>query len=316
MARRRSDETPGPAGFLVVDKPVGWTSHDAVDAARRWLGTRRVGHLGTLDPLATGVLPLAVRDATKLIPFLASGEKGYRATLRLGVETDSHDADGQVVRRHEGALPDERAVREALGSFLGPGTQVPPMFSAVKQAGVPLYKLARKGQEVERAPRPVRIDTLSLLRFAPPDVEIELTCTAGTYVRVLAHDLGRALGCGAHVVGLRRTRSGPFRLEQAVTVERLDAAARGGPGGVDALLVPPATALGLPVVTLRGELERRLLHGGEIPAPSEPALAPGERMAALDEAGAVLAVLEAIPGRRLRPLRVLRGPVAAPGAFG
>lgn len=316
MARRRSDETPGPAGFLVVDKPAGWTSHDAVDAARRWLGTRRVGHLGTLDPLATGVLPLAVRDATKLVPFLASGEKGYRATIRLGVETDSYDADGKVVRTHEGPLPGAEAVRAALERFVGEGAQVPPMFSAVKQSGVPLYKLARKGHEVERAARPVRIDTLVLLRRDGADLEIELSCTPGTYVRVLAHDLGRALGCGAHVVALRRTRSGPFVLDQAVTVERLDAAARAGPGAVDALLVPPAAALGLPVLTLRGELERRLLHGGEIPAPQEPALAPGDRIAALDEGGAVLAVLEALPGRRLRPIRVLRGPVAPPGPFG
>lgn len=316
MARRRSDEAPGPAGFLVVDKPVGWTSHDAVDAARHWLGTRRVGHLGTLDPLATGVLPLAVRDATKLVPFLLTGEKGYRATIRLGIETDSYDADGKVTRAHEGPLPGEGALREALQRFVGEGTQVPPMFSAVKQSGVPLYKLARRGEEVERAPRPVRIDALTLLRCDGPDVEIELTCTAGTYVRVLAHELGRALGCGAHVIALRRTRSGPFVLEQAVTVERLDAAARSGAGAVEALLVPAAVALGLPVITLRGELERRLLHGGEIPAPREPELAPGERMAALDESGAVLAVLEAIPGRRLRPIRVLRGPVAPAGSFG
>jgi tRNA pseudouridine55 synthase len=311
MGRRRSEEAPGASGFLVVDKPAGWTSHDVVAAARRWLGTRRVGHLGTLDPLATGVLPLAVRDATKLVPFLADAAKRYRTRVRLGVETDSYDADGRETRRHTGALPDEAAVRSALARFVGEIEQVPPMFSAVKQRGVPLYRLARRGEEVERASRRVRIDALALLAYAPPDLELDVACTAGTYVRVLAHDLGRALGCGAHVVALHRTASGPFGAEAAHGVAELDAAAEAG--RADELLVPPLAVLGLPVVALGVDAARRVAHGGEIAAPTGAVASPGTRVAAVDEHGGLLAILETAPGRRLRPLRVLRGAVAAPG---
>ena len=142
--REPAAERQGPSGFLVVDKPPGWTSHDAVDAARRWFATRQVGHLGTLDPQATGVLPLAVRRATKLIPFVPADPKVYRGTIRLGVETDTYDGDGQVVARHEGPLPDEETVRRGLASFCGEHEQVPPMYSAVKHGGVPLYRLARR----------------------------------------------------------------------------------------------------------------------------------------------------------------------------
>ncbi|UCE87325.1 MAG: tRNA pseudouridine(55) synthase TruB, partial [Deltaproteobacteria bacterium] len=147
-----------------MDKPRGWTSHDVVDAARRWLGTRRVGHLGTLDPAATGVLPLAVRDATKLVPFLQAGRKRYVGTIRLGVETDTQDSDGRVVRTATGPLPDEAALREALLEFVGEILQIPPMYSAVKQGGVPLYRMARRGEQVERPPRKVQVFELLLQR--------------------------------------------------------------------------------------------------------------------------------------------------------
>src|SRR5262249_18861673 len=147
------------------DKPGGWTSHDVVDAARRWLGTRRVGHLGTLDPLATGVLPLAVRGATKLVPFVTNHDKSYSGAIALGAETDPLDADGRVLRRPEGVWPGGAAVGAALARFVGEIEQIPPMFSAVKKGGVPLHKLAREGQEVERAPKRVRIDRLELLKY-------------------------------------------------------------------------------------------------------------------------------------------------------
>jgi tRNA pseudouridine55 synthase len=159
MGRRGSRarlEAPGPSGFVVVDKPAGWTSHDVVDAARRWFGTRRIGHLGTLDPQATGVLPLALRDATKLISYVPADPKRYRGVVRLGVETETLDGDGPIVARHSGPLPDESAVRSVLAGFLGEHEQVPPMYSAVKQGGVPLYRLARRGEEVERAARRAR----------------------------------------------------------------------------------------------------------------------------------------------------------------
>ncbi len=307
MARgRRSREKPGPSGFLVVDKPSGMTSHDVVDAARRWLGTRRVGHLGTLDPQATGVLPLAVRDATKLIPFIEGGEKAYAGSIRLGIETDTLDADGEVVARHEGALPDEAAVARAMRAFEGEIDQTPPMFSAVKRGGVPLHKLARRGEEVEREPRRVRIERFALVAYMPPDVRIEVVCSPGTYVRSLAADLGRALGCGGHLARLRRTRSGPFREDQAAPLPTLEAEAEAGK--LEAHLVSPVEALGLPPFVLGEEEARRVSHGGDVPAPrARFPEGPGIRVAGVDRSGQLLAVLELRADWKLRPLRVLGG---------
>lgn len=304
MTRRRGREreAPGPHGFLVVDKPGGWTSHDVVDAARRWLGTRRVGHLGTLDPLATGALPLAVRAATKLVPFVTSHDKSYSGAILLGVETDTLDAEGRVLRRHQGAWPDEASLRTALARFVGEIEQVPPMFSAVKKGGVPLHRLAREGQEVERAPKRVRIDRLELLKYDPPRVEIAVDCSGGTYVRVLASDLGRALGCGAHLADLRRTRSGPFRIEQAVTPEILEREAAAGT--IARRLIPALGVLGLPALRLSEQEVREVRAGIEIEATGSPR-APGTRMAAHDGAGEVVAILELRPGRRLKSLRVV-----------
>ncbi len=305
MSRRSRShkERPGPAGFLVIDKPVGWTSHDVVGQVRRWLGTRRVGHLGTLDPLATGVLPLAVREATKLIPYLEKARKCYLATFELGVETDSYDADGEVLRRFEGPLPERETLAAAMRAFEGDIEQIPPMFSAVKMDGVPLYKLARKGEEVERPPRPVHIDSFILKGMELPRIKIEVTCSTGTYVRTLAHDLGQGLGCGAHVAQMQRTESSPFVIEDAVTLEQLEKALAEGKG--DALFVPPERALGLPLVHLALADFSRILHGGEISA-RDPRVAPGTRFAAIAPDGGLCAVLEARGNRRLAPLRVLR----------
>ena len=307
--RRRGRERPGPAGFLVVDKPRGWTSHDVVEAVRRRLGTRRVGHLGTLDPLATGVLPLAVREATKLVPFLEGGAKSYAGTIRLGLETDTLDAEGRVVRRHEGPYPDEAALRAGLVAFTGEIEQVPPMFSAVKVGGVPLHRLARQGQEVERAPKRVRIERFELVNYSPPDAQIEVDCSAGSYVRALAADLGRHLGCGAYLASLRRTRSGPFTEDQAL--EKALLAREAEAAGIEVRIIPPATVLGFPVLRLTPEEERRVLHGGKIPARDIP-LVPGRRVSALEPGGELIAVLEVCPGRCLRPVRVLRS-LATPG---
>ena len=308
-SRHRAPEPPGPSGFLVVDKPAGWTSHDVVDAARRWFRTRRVGHLGTLDPQATGVLPLAVRDATKLVPFVPGDPKVYRGAIRLGVETDTLDGDGQVVSRHEGPLPSEQALREALASFVGEHEQVPPMFSAVKRGGVPLYRRARRGEEVERTPRKVRIDAFVLLAWRPPDAEVEVRCAPGTYVRVLAAEVGQRLGCGAYLKELCRLRSGPFENGQAAPVVELEAAAERGE--LEARLLRPVAALGLPAVRLSAEDARRVRHGAALPQGGS-VRSPGERLAALDPTGALIAILEVAPDRRLRPLRVL-GRLAASG---
>jgi tRNA pseudouridine55 synthase len=280
-----------------------------VEAVRRRLGTRRVGHLGTLDPLATGVLPLAVREATKLVPFLEGGAKSYAGTIRLGLETDTLDAEGRVVRRHEGPYPDEAALRAGLVAFTGEIEQLPPMFSAVKLGGVPLHRLARQGQEVERAPKRVRIERFELVKYSPPDAKIEVDCSAGSYVRALAADLGRHLGCGAYLASLRRTRSGPFTEDQALGEALLAREAEAG--GIEVRIIPPAAVLGFPVLRLTPEEVGRVLHGGGIPAPDIP-LVPGRRVSALEPGGELIAVLEACPGRRLRPVRVLRS-LATPG---
>ncbi|MEM9176619.1 MAG: tRNA pseudouridine(55) synthase TruB [Myxococcota bacterium] len=301
--RKRRPEPPGPSGFLVVDKPSGMTSHDVVDAARKWLGTRRVGHLGTLDPQATGVLPLAIRNATKLIPFIEGGAKGYDGTIVLGAETDTLDHEGEVTARFEGVLPDRATVEKALGEFLGDVQQVPPMYSAVKKDGVPLHKLARQGKEVERDPKWITIDSLEMTRFDSPELDVRVLCSAGTYVRVLAADLGRVLGCGAHLGGLRRTRSGPFVLEEAKRFEQIEAALE--EDALSALLVSPEEALGFPVLGLNRELRIRLVNGGDIPAGELHSRKPGTRISVLSEDGDFLAVGEIRADHRLWPLRVL-----------
>lgn len=320
MARRarRRRERPGPSGFLVVDKPEGCTSHDVVDAARRLLGTRRIGHLGTLDPIATGVLPLAVREATKLVPYLAEGTKRYRGTFRLGVATDSHDAEGRVVRSAEGPLPSEQELRRALAEFEGEILQVPPMYSSVKRGGVPLHRLARRGEEVERPPRKVTVHAIRMLSFDPPEVGIAVDCSPGTYVRTIASELGERLGCGAHLARLRRLASGPFAEAEARSLEALEEAARAGE--LEASLIPAAEGLGLPRLPLRPEQIRRVGHGGDLPAAEVPVEAsggprpvPGSRWAAVAPSGRLVAVMELRPDRRFHPLRVLH---ATPGSAG
>lgn len=308
--RKRRPDPPGPAGFLVVDKPVGWTSHDVVDAARRWFGVRRIGHLGTLDPLATGVLPLAVRQATKLAPFMGEGPKVYVGTIKLGVATDTFDAEGRVTHQHDGPLPDEATVRAALEAFRGESEQLPPMYSSVKKDGVPLYRLARKGEEVEREPRRITVHEISMPHYTPPEIGVEVSCSPGTYVRSLAADLGERLGCGAHLSSLRRTRSGVFHLDQARTPEALDVLA--GEGGLEAALQPAAEALGLPRVRFTAVQARKVGHGTPIPVADAQGdfetgtpPRPGDRLAGLLPSGELLAVLELRPDRRLHPLRLL-----------
>ena len=303
--RRGGRERPGPAGFLVVDKPSGQTSHDVVDAARRWLGIRRVGHLGTLDPQATGVLPLVVRGATKLAPFFGSGRKTYVGTVRLGAVTDTLDGEGEILKRHEGALPGEAEVREALAGFLGEIEQIPPMFSAVKREGVALYKLARQGEEVEREPKQVTIHRLELTNFASPDVEISVECGTGTYVRTLAHDLGQALGCGGYLASLRRLGSQPFDIEMAHSFEACEEASRAGK--IDDLLIAPEKGLQFPVIRLAPPGARRVENGGDISPGTLERAKPGTRVTALGTDGRLIAILELRADRRLWPLRVLPG---------
>jgi len=227
-------------GFLLVDKPAGMTSHDVVRRVRRLSGVKRVGHAGTLDPMATGLLPVAIGDATRLIEFLADREKGYLAGMRLGAQTDTQDSEGVVTATGAWEQVSVQQVESVLNRFTGAIEQVPPMYSALKRNGVPLYKLARQGQEVERAARQVEIIELELIRFDPPEIEMRVLCSKGTYVRTLCHDIGLMLGCGAHMTALRRYRHGRFDLKQAVPLEQAEIAGR---AALDDLLLSPLAAL-------------------------------------------------------------------------
>ncbi|MDD5285785.1 MAG: tRNA pseudouridine(55) synthase TruB [Desulfuromonadaceae bacterium] len=211
-------------GFLIIDKPAGITSHDVVSRVRRILGTRKVGHTGTLDPFATGVLPVAVNEGTKAIPFLDEAEKCYEALMRLGVATDTLDMTGKVLCVRDYSSVTRPELESAISQFIGSSSQVPPMYSAIKQSGQPLYKLARMGLEVVRAPRLIEIKSIDLLCFSPPLVSFRVVCSRGTYVRTLADDIGNMLGCGAALKELRRTASGFFDLKGAVTLEALQEA--------------------------------------------------------------------------------------------
>ena len=208
-------------GFVVIDKPAGITSHDVVNRVRRIMGTRRVGHTGTLDPFATGVLPIAFNNGTKCIPFLDEGQKTYEALLRLGVTTDTLDMTGLVLSESDPSSINREQFISSFADFSGSISQIPPMYSAIKQNGQPLYKLARQGVEVERKARDVEIYSLELLSFNLPHAAIRIVCSRGTYVRSLADDIGRRLGCGAALQELRRTASGPFSLCETVTLEKL-----------------------------------------------------------------------------------------------
>ncbi|MBI2237959.1 MAG: tRNA pseudouridine(55) synthase TruB [Actinobacteria bacterium] len=202
-------------GLLLVDKPKGVTSHDVVDAVRRALGIRKVGHAGTLDPMATGLLLIGVGRATRLLRFLGDLPKTYEGTGRLGEETDTLDADGEVVRT-AGVTTARADVERAVAALVGESLQRPPAYSAVKVEGRPMYRAARRGEGVEAPPRPIRVDAFELLSFDGRDFDFRVTCSSGTYVRVLVADVGTALGCGAHLARLVRTRIGPFDLAEAV----------------------------------------------------------------------------------------------------
>jgi len=203
-----------PEGILLVDKPKGMTSHDVVDAARRTFATRKVGHAGTLDPMATGLLILGVGRATRLLRFLGELDKTYEGTGRLGAETDTLDAEGSIVRTTPVDATRE-AVERAVGSLVGRTLQRPPSYSAVKVGGRKLYEAARKGETLEAPPRPIHVEAFEVLAYEPPDFSFRVTCSAGTYVRVLVADAGSFLGCGAHLIRLRRSAIGPFRVEDA-----------------------------------------------------------------------------------------------------
>lgn len=203
------------SGVIIIDKPSGWTSHDCVASVKKRLKARKVGHLGTLDPLATGMLVLVVNGATRFARFLDGGKKDYLVSMRLGSTTDTYDSEGAVLATGDTSSISDGAVISAFSGFSGRIKQVPPMYSAIKKDGVPLYRLARKGEVIEREARDVEIFSLEILRVSVPDVEFRVVCSKGTYVRSICNDAGAILGCGGHLTGLRRMGSGPFRMDGA-----------------------------------------------------------------------------------------------------
>jgi len=242
MQARRKKGKP-VHGWLVLDKPAGMTSTQAVGAAKRIFGAQKAGHAGTLDPLATGILPIALGEATKTVPFAVEGEKAYRFTVRFGAETDTDDAEGTIVQRSD-AVPARGAIEALLGRFTGEIMQVPPRFSAIKVEGARAYDLARSGETVELEPRAVVIEDLRLIDMPDAATAVfEAECGKGTYVRALARDMGRALSCFGHVIALRRTRVGPFDEAVAVGLEALEAAAETGEAALAAKLLPVEAAL-------------------------------------------------------------------------
>jgi len=208
-------------GLLLVDKPMDWTSHDVVNCIRSRFNLSKTGHCGTLDPIATGLLVLLLGHATKLQDRLMSEDKVYTGTMRLGVETDSEDRTGVVTATADASGVTPEQVRTIAARFLGPQQQTPPMVSAIKKDGKPLYKLARKGEVIERESRPIVIHALELSRIALPDVDFRVHCSKGTYIRTLCADMGRALGCGAHMLELRRESSGSFQVADAVNMDAI-----------------------------------------------------------------------------------------------
>ncbi|WP_028989252.1 tRNA pseudouridine(55) synthase TruB [Thermithiobacillus tepidarius DSM 3134] len=255
--------SPCTDGILLLDKPEGVSSNAALQQAKRLLRLKKAGHTGSLDPLATGLLPLCFGEATKFSQFLLDADKVYRARFRLGSTTTTGDAEGEVLERRPVRV-DAAQVEHALAAFRGEILQVPPMYSALKQQGRPLYEIARQGGTVERAPRRVQISRYELLALHGDELEVEVACSKGTYIRSLAVDLGEALGCGAHVSALRRLASGPFRIEQALTLETLAAELERGA----CPLLPADQALGhLPAAALGDSSAAYLLLGQAVTAP-------------------------------------------------
>lgn len=254
-------------GVLVIDKPAGVGSTDAVRLVRRAAGQGRVGHTGTLDPDATGVLVVCLGRATRLVRFLQAGRKTYLASMVLGIETTTQDASGQVVAHRSAAHVDEHVLCEVLTSFVGEIEQIPPMVSAIKVGGERLYDLARRGEQVERPPRRVTVHEIVLDAFTAgerPEVTFLVTCSSGTYVRTLCHDIGRALGCGGTLRALRRLANGPFTAEDAHSLEEV--AARGENGSLAAILLSPREAVrGLPTLEATPEQARAVAVGRNLP---------------------------------------------------
>jgi tRNA pseudouridine55 synthase len=313
-------------GLLIVDKPQGMTSLDVVREIKKRFSIQKAGHVGTLDPFATGILPIALNEGTKLIPFLQDDPKAYDAVMKLGEETTTDDPTGAIVRREEWKDLSSERIQAVSQSFIGRVRQMPPMFSAVKVNGNPLYRLARKGMEIEREEREVFLHDLQIIEIDLPLVRFKVTCSRGTYIRALARDMGRRIGCGAHLVSLRRTRSGPFTLDQTFSMEHLRSLP--GAGALLACLLPLREVLyELPEVIGDDHLVRKVRFGREMTVKdlnlqTLPAFEEGQwlRMSS-PEQGLVAILRSEIDGEEIgradpkrvvfRPLKVIR-----PSIFG
>jgi tRNA pseudouridine55 synthase len=295
-------------GFLVVNKPVGMTSHTVVSRVRRLTGQKKGGHTGTLDPFATGVLPVALGEATKTIQFLDESIKEYCAVMRLGQTTDTQDLTGTVLLERDWHQLTADDILHVIPAFAGNLRQLPPMFSAIKKDGVPLYRLARQGAEVERKTREIVIHSLVIDRFDLPNVTFTVSCSRGTYVRTLACDIGEALGCGAHLTELCRTRSGSFSLDRSVTLEQLESLC--SEGALHSLLIDPQSVLSHLKAVELDDRDARMVRNGMAPvrdsgyfSPEWPS--PGERVR-LTRSGKLLAVAECPDSHEVKTLRLLR----------
>lgn len=275
------------SGVLVVDKPIGLTSHDVVQIIRRGTGIRRAGHTGTLDPRASGVLVVLIGPAVRLSEYVAASDKRYQATIRLGSSTDTYDSEGSITETKSWENITEEEFNRVLQKFVGEIEQVPPPYSAVKVKGKKAYDFAREGEEVELTPRIIQVYHLEVLEWAPPEVVIDVYCSSGTYVRSLANDLGRELGCGAHLIGLRRTKSGKFTLRDAIPLRKLQEAFDAGTWY--RYLIPAAEALAeWPMVELDADQVELVRHGHRIPGePTEKGWARG-----VSQQGDLVALLE------------------------
>ena len=305
MGRRRKGRPVN--GILVLDKPLGVSSNKALQQAKWLYFAAKAGHTGSLDPLATGVLPLCFGEATKFSQYLLDADKAYESTFVLGVATDTGDAEGEVIAEADASAITESDVVQALKAFEGEIEQVPSMYSAIKQDGQPLYKLARQGIEVERKSRSVVVKVLDIRGFRPgerPEVDVYLECSKGTYVRSIAEDLGKALGCGAHVSVLRRTKAGPFSIEDSVTMNTLEALKGNDEHEkMDSLLLPADAALGaLPLVELPESSGYYMRQGQPVLVPNAPC--DGIVRVAL-ESGEFLGVGEILDDGRVAPRRLV-----------
>ena len=305
MARRRKGRPID--GVLLVDKPAGITSNGALQRAKRAFFAAKAGHTGSLDPLATGVLPLCFGEATKFSQFLLDANKEYVTTIVLGVTTNTGDADGEIIEERSAAAVDEQAVAALLPDFVGDVVQTPSMFSAIKHQGKPLYELARQGIEVERKQRTIHIFELELLAFRPgekAELELRVKCSKGTYIRSLAEDIGHALGCGGHVAKLHRTGSGPFEIAACVSLEKVEALAEEKDfATLNGLLLPVDSGLqDLPQVELPEDSGYYLRQGQPVLVPNSPS--EGVVRVAL-ESGEFLGVGEVMDDGRLAPRRLV-----------